>query len=371
MSPARIGIIGAGFWASYFYLPFLRDHPDAQCVGVVRPGAQALAALRGAFNLEVATEDVGELLDAGCDGMIVSSPNHLHRAHAEAALRAHAHVLVEKPMTVTLEDAQALAAVAAQNQRLLTMAHGYNYLSISRWGQDVAANGTMGRLSWVDAQMASSLTNLFSGREGYGVIQVGGYPIEASAETWARRENGGGYLYGQLTHLLGMVLPLVDSPPREVFARLDLLESGVDIACAVSVEFDNGAIGSFSGHGRMPWNTRGPFGARLAGEGGVMTLDFERERADFAVQRGVSARDEDVGERHRAFETVRADLELALTSGEGLYNCDGPISLLIDTCNDVPAVDRAPAIVGVRSVAIMEAAWRSATERRPVAVEVA
>ena len=26
---ARIGIIGAGFWASYFYLPFLRDHPDA------------------------------------------------------------------------------------------------------------------------------------------------------------------------------------------------------------------------------------------------------------------------------------------------------------------------------------------------------
>jgi predicted dehydrogenase len=371
MRPARIGIIGAGFWAAYFYLPFLREHPDAQCVGVVRPGADALAALRGAFGLEVATEDVDELLAAGCDGVVVSSPNHLHREHAEAALRAGAHVLVEKPMTVTLEDAQALAAVAAQTGRLLTMAHGYNYLGISRWAQDVVAQGVLGRLSWADAQMASSLTNLFSGREGYGVIEVGGYPIEASSETWARRENGGGYTYGQLTHQLGLVLPLIDSPPREVFARMDLLESGVDIACAVSVQFENGAIGSFSGHGRMPWDTRGPLGVRLAGEGGVMTLDFERERADVAIQRGVSARDDSVGERHKAFDTERADLDLAPASGDGLYNCDGPASLLVDTCNGVPAVDRAPAIVGVRSVAIMEAAWRSATERRPVAVDVA
>lgn len=371
MSRARIGIIGAGFWASYFYLPYLRDRADAECVGVVRPGADALAALRGAFDLPLATEDVAELLEAGCDAVIVSSPNHLHREHAEAALRAGAHVLIEKPMTVTLEDAEALAAAAAETGRLLTVAHGFNYLSIARWANDVVAEGTLGRLSWIDAQMASSLTNLFSGREGYGVIDVGGFAVEASPETWARRENGGGYLYGQLTHQLGLVLPLVDSPPREVFARLDLLSSGVDIACVVSVEFENGAIGSFSGHGRMPWNTRGPLGVRLSGEGGVMTLDFERERADFAVQHGSSARDDDVGERHRAFDVERADLELSLVPGDGLYTCDGPISLLIDTCNGVPAVDRAPAIVGVRSVAIMEAAWRSATERRPVAVEVA
>jgi predicted dehydrogenase len=371
MSEARIGIIGAGFWASYFYLPFLRDHPNARCVGIVRPGTQALAALRSAFKFEVATEDVGDLLAAGCDGVIVSSPNHLHRQHADAALRAGAHVLIEKPMTVTLEDAEALARVAAETGRLLTIAHGYNYLGISRWAQEVIAAGTLGRLTWVEAHMASSLTNLLSGREGYGVIEVGGYPIEASSETWASRENGGGYLYGQLTHQFGLVLPLIDSPPREVFARLDLLESGVDIACTVSVEFENGVIGSFSGHGRMPWDTRGPLGVRLAGEGGVMTLDYERERADVAIQRGVWAREDDVGERHRSFDTERADLSFPLNAGDGLYVCDGPASLLIDTCNGVPAIDRAPSVIGVRSVAIVEASWRSALERRPVAVDVA
>jgi predicted dehydrogenase len=371
MRPARIGIIGAGFWAAYFYLPFLRDHPDATCVGVVRPGADELAALRSAFDLEVATTEVDELFAAGCDGIVVSSPNHLHRAHAEAALRAGAHVLIEKPMTVTLDDAVAIAELARERGRLLSVAHGFNYLRMSTWAAEVIASGRLGRLEWVNAQMGASLTNLFSGREGYGVIEVAGRPFEASPETWARRENGGGFLYGQLTHELGLALALIDSPPREVFARMDLLDSGVDIAVSVSVEFESGVIGSFSGHGRMPWNVRGPLGLRIAGDGGVMTLDYERERADAQLQHGVSARDDDVGERHRAFDGEHADLDLAPGRGDGLYNCDGRANLLVDTCNGIEAVDRAPAVVGVRSVAIMEAAWRSASERRSVSTDVA
>ena len=89
---------------------------------------RARRAASEGFDLEIATEDVEELLAAGCDGVIVASPNQLHRAHAEAALRAGAHVLIEKPMTVTLEDAQAVAAIAEESGRLLTMAHGFNYM---------------------------------------------------------------------------------------------------------------------------------------------------------------------------------------------------------------------------------------------------
>ena len=61
----------------------------------------------------------------------------------------------------------------------------------------------------------------------------------------------------------------------------------------------------------MPWDTRGPLGVRIAGEGGVMTLDFERERADVAIQRGIAPGAGDVGERHRAFDAERADLDFA------------------------------------------------------------
>jgi len=368
---ARIGIIGAGFWAAYFYLPYLRDHPDAECVGVVRPEPEALAALKEGFDLEIATPDVDELLAAGCDGVVVASANHVHRAHAEAALRAGAHVLMEKPMTVTLDDAKAVAAIAEECGLVLSMAHGWNYSTIASWAMDVVQDGQLGNISWVDAQIASSLTNLFSGREGYGVIDVAGYPFEASPNTWAKRENGGGYMYGQSVHQLGLALTLVDSPPRDVFARLDLLDSGVDIAAVISVEFESGAIGSFAGHGRLPWNTRYPLGFRVAGDRGVMTLDFERERADVRLQSAaVTAREDDIGERHRAFVSTSGDLDLEPSPGDGLYDNDGPAQFLIDTCNGVPAVNRAPAKIGVRSVAIIEAAWRSALEKRHVAVEV-
>jgi hypothetical protein len=121
----------------------------------------------------------------------------------------------------------------------------------------------------------------------------------------------------------------------------------------------------------MPWNVRGPLGLRIAGELGVMTLDFERERADVQLQHGLSAREDDIGDRHRAFDASGADLDLKPAPGDGLYDNTGPTQLLIDVCNGLNAVDRAPALVGVRSVAIVEAAWRSARERRPISLEVA
>ena len=138
----------------------------------------------------------------------------------------------------------------------------------------------------------------------------------------------------------------------------------------ISVEFANGAIGSFAGHGRLPWNTRYPLGFRVAGDQGVMTLDFERERADVRLQQGTTAREAGVGDSHRAFDRATGDLDLAPGPGEGLYDNDGPTQFLIDLCNGVPAVNRAPAKVGVRSIAIIEAAWRSAEEGRSIAVDV-
>jgi predicted dehydrogenase len=366
---ARIGILGCGFWATYFYMPFLRDHPDAECVGVVHPEADALRALKDGFDLEIATSDVDELLAAGLDGVIVSSSNDRHREHAEAALRSGAHVLVEKPMTVTLADAQVLATTARECGREITMAHGWNYSRQAAWAADAMRDEVIGKITWANGQMASSLTNLFAGREGYGTVEVEGHQFEASPHTWADPNAGGGYSYGQIIHQLGLAFALIDSPPREVFARFDMLESGVDVGATISVEFENGAVGSFSGHGRLPWNTRYPLGLRIAGERGVLSLDFERERADVHLQRG-GARDYDIPERHQAFDGAPPDLELEVEAGDGLYDNDGPAQHLVDLCLGVPSTDRAPAIVGVRSVAVVEAAWRSSRERRAIAVEV-
>ena len=51
MSRARIGIIGAGFWSVYFYLPFFRPNPDVELVGVVRRNRDAPDALLREYAL--------------------------------------------------------------------------------------------------------------------------------------------------------------------------------------------------------------------------------------------------------------------------------------------------------------------------------
>jgi hypothetical protein len=50
------------------------------------------------------------------------------------------------------------------------------------------------------------------------------------------------------------------------------------------------------------------------------------------------------------------------------YTCDGPAQFLVDTCLGREALNRAPLDLGVRTVAVMEAAWHSAHNGRPVRV---
>jgi predicted dehydrogenase len=366
---ARIGIIGAGFWSAYFYLPYLRDAPDAVCVGVVRRNEQALAALKRGFDPEVASTEVGDLLAAGCDGIIVASGHSMHREHAVAALEAGCHVLIEKPMTVTLADAQAAEQAAQRAGRTLTVAHGYNYQPMATWAIDLVASGDLGRPRHLTALMGSALVGLFSGTEGYGDVEVGGYTFSASPDTWAVADQGGGYLYGQTSHQLGLALAMLPTTPTSVFARLGRLENGCDIDVSLSVEFADGSLATISGNGRMPWGVRTPMSIFLETDSAIMSLDFTNEiaRAWADDDREHELPDPDSVDRGYAARGFPPTHEFPVPPGEGLYTCEGPARMLIDRCLDRSPRDRAPGELGVRAVAIMEAAVESARQGTAVA----
>lgn len=354
---ARIGVIGAGFWASYHYLPFFRDDPDVELVGVVRKTDEGLDAFKQEFGLEIATSSVAELLATGLDGVVVSSPHTLHREHAVAALEAGAHVLVEKPMTVKLADAQAIAAAERRTGRTVGVAHGWNYSRMAIWAKEMLEAGRIGRVTSLTGYKASCLTDLFSGRSGYGVVDVGGFPVEAESATWARADAGGGYLYGQLSHLLGLGLWLLPSEPEQVFARAHFLENGVDLDIQASVSLADGVIASFNGHGHQPWVMRHGFDLRIAGDEGVLVLDCQRVQAELLLQ----------GDKERG-EVLHVGMDPPPADAEGNYSCDGPAQFLIDTCLGRETSNRAPADLGVRTVGVMDAAWQSAHSGSPVRI---
>jgi hypothetical protein len=159
---------------------------------------------------------------------------------------------------------------------------------------------------------SSCLTELFSGRAGYGSVDVGGFNVEVEVETWARADAGGGYLYGQLSHLLGLGLWLAPAEPEDVFARASFLENGCDLDVHASVRLADGVIATFNGHGHQPWVMRHMCDLRIAGEEGVLVLDFERVRGELLLQ----------GDRERG-EVLHVGIEPPLRDERGSTRATG------------------------------------------------
>src|SRR6516162_7623537 len=101
----RIGVIGAGWWATAAYLPLLAADPRVEIAAVNRLGTAELERVKREFRAAAAFEDYREILaSVELDAVLVTSPHTLHFEHASAALQRGAHVLVEKPMTTTAAD---------------------------------------------------------------------------------------------------------------------------------------------------------------------------------------------------------------------------------------------------------------------------
>ena len=87
-------------------------------------------------------------------------------------------------------------------------------------------------------------------------------------------------------------------------------------------------------------------------------LDFERVQAQLLLAGRPGA-----GARCCTSSPIRRRAD-----DEGIYTCDGPAQFLVDTCLGRDPVNRAPVDLGVRTVAVMEAAWQSAHSGRLVRV---
>src|SRR6185369_10573791 len=120
MKKARIAIIGAGWWATTAHIPAVKSHPDAELVAVQSRERTKAERVARDFGVKHACTCVEDLLALpGLDGVIVSTTPNVHHPQAKAALERGLHVLVEKPMTFTVAEAQELVELAAQKKRQL------------------------------------------------------------------------------------------------------------------------------------------------------------------------------------------------------------------------------------------------------------
>lgn len=145
-----VALIGTGFMGKCHAMAWRNV---ATAFGGAPPRLQVLADaaapddLARAWGFARATADwQAAVTDPDVDVVSITTPNGLHRAMAEAALRAGKHVWLEKPMALTLQDAQAMADLAAAHPGQVTLL-GYNYLRSPAFqaARALVADGVIGQ----------------------------------------------------------------------------------------------------------------------------------------------------------------------------------------------------------------------------------
>src|SRR4051812_30403334 len=120
-APLRLGVVGVGVMG-YNHARVLAEMPGVTLVGVADPDdKQAESASR---TLGCATvPDIRDLLELGIDAVSIAAPTHLHRSIALAAISCGVHVLVEKPITSSVEEGREIIAAARRAGVTLMVGH--------------------------------------------------------------------------------------------------------------------------------------------------------------------------------------------------------------------------------------------------------
>jgi len=125
-----VGVVGVGHFGRY-HARKMAAEPRARLVGLHDPdGARAAQVAAEAGGCQV-FESLTALL-AEVEAVIVATPTFAHHAVAADALRAGRHVLVEKPIAATLEEADALIALARQGGLVLQVGHVERFSAVRR-----------------------------------------------------------------------------------------------------------------------------------------------------------------------------------------------------------------------------------------------
>ena len=199
------GMASFGMSGQVFHGPSLKTNPHFRLKSVVERSKELSRRNYPEATIVRCFDDL--LNDTEIELVIVNAPDHLHYQMTKAALEAGKHVVVEKPFTRTLDEADELIALAAEKQRLLTVYQN------RRWDGDfltvkkILESGWLGRLVEFESH--------FDRYRNF--IQPG---------TWKEEgDERAGVLYNLGSHMIDQALVLLGRP-EAVTAHLNMVRTG-------------------------------------------------------------------------------------------------------------------------------------------------
>lgn len=206
----RVAYAGAGAIVRYAHIPNFGALPNVEHAAVCDVDAARVSALAAATNIPGVYTDYRTMIEEiQPDIVVVATPNVFHKEMTLVALEAGAHVLCEKPIALTYDDAEEMFAVAAARQRTLTVGTHYRFSAPMQTCKTQVSAGFFGRIYF-----ARTIWNRRNGIPG-----IGGWFTN-------RDLAGGGVLFDLGMHALDRALYLMGYPKPAAVSGASFAEFG-------------------------------------------------------------------------------------------------------------------------------------------------
>jgi len=345
MKTIRIGVIGAGWWATFAHIPAIQTHPNAELFAVQSRERSKAEKIARDFRAKNACVTVPEILALKeLDAVIVSSTPNVHYAQTRAALESGRHVLVEKPMTLTVDEARELVEIAAQKKVHLLVSCPWHFTAHGIEARRVIRSGALGEVKMISILMTNPVDNLLRGINTSPTHSASAVYVEPRKGSYSDPAvAGGGQIYCQVSHAAAYVTFLTGLRPAEVYARFDHDHSPNDIYNALTVTLENGGLVTIASTAATPICERS-FEIRIFGTRAILQLELWRgtmELVDFAGKR-------------TDFQPLEPDQ---------IYPSQAPTRNFVDVILGL-SPNGSPGELGLASMEIIEAACESAQTNR-------
>jgi len=231
MDRPNVVVVGYGFAGRCFHAYLIGLTDELHLYGIVTSRAEAREQIRQRLGVRTFSRFGEALADPQVDLVVLATPNDLHAPHAIQAMEAGKHVVTDKPMCLSLEEADAMIAASRKHGRLLSVFQNRRWDGGFLTVRKILEEGLIGD---------PVLIEMFWGSYG-------------PPRGWrSEKEHGGGRFFDLGAHLIDQALQLVPAPVEQVYARFqsgawdndveDHAHAVLSFASGVEVHVDNSSL---------------------------------------------------------------------------------------------------------------------------------
>ena len=240
--PVRVALIGCGKITERLALPQLTRCPGAAAAALVDIDPRAAKRLAAQFEIHapIWTDWKAMLREAEVDAVAVNLPNALHAEVTIAALKAGKHVLVEKPIALTLAEADAMVEAARGSRRILMVEQTQRFDPAHEAARELLLGGSLGPVTQLRGRIGHAGPEYWAGSQSSWLID--------------QRQSGGGALMDVGIHIADLLRWLSGKSVRRICCQAKTLQKHIAVEDNASalLEFTDGTLGSFE----VSWTTR-------------------------------------------------------------------------------------------------------------------